>query len=208
MPEIGRVRSAAPACTVLRDVIAPSFLAARKADGSYEKATDFLSKYVDAMDDPGDRFGPIQNMLLHRLDTTVSLMMQDVQTLTKALRDPRLSSGDPLIQAQRTQLEQLQENQLARTSILLEFVQRQQVAMAKNEFDPGQSAFPGRGNQSGATPDPGPTRYSYTQPHFSGNSMSDANVIRDWTGGIATEIRNSENTAARTFIEVQRDCKL
>ena len=82
VPEIGRVRSAAPACTVLREVIAPSFVAARKADGSYDKATEFLVKYVDAMDDPGDRFGPIQNMLLHRLDTTVSLMTQDVQTIT------------------------------------------------------------------------------------------------------------------------------
>ncbi|GAC1410386.1 MAG: hypothetical protein NVSMB64_19500 [Candidatus Velthaea sp.] len=206
VPEIGRVRSAAPACTVLRDVIAPSFLAARKADASYEKVTDFLTKYVDAMDDPGERFGPIQNMLLHRLDSSVSLMTQDVQTLTKALRDPRLLTSDPQIQAQRAQLEQLQEMQLARSSILLEFVQRQQVAIAKNQID--ASAFNGRGGGPAATPDPGPTRYSTTQPHFSGNSMVDATTIRDWTGGIASEIRTSENTAARTFIGVQHDCKL
>ena len=90
--------------------------------------------------------------------------------------------------------------------MLLEFVQRQYVAIAKNEVD--RSAFSSRGNVSNATPAPGPTRYSYTQPHFSGNSMTDATAIRDWTGGIAGEIRNSENTAARTFIEVQRDCKL
>ena len=143
-------------------------------------------------------------MLLHRLDQSVTNMIANVQTITKALHDPRLNSNDPQIAAQRNQLEQLQENQLARTSLLFEFVQRQQIAFMKNDT----GALFSNPRHPVETPAPTATPYSYTQPHLTGSMFTDATVINDWTGGIRTEIAQSEDKAARTFINVQRNCGL
>ncbi|MBV9409392.1 MAG: hypothetical protein JO164_11260, partial [Candidatus Eremiobacteraeota bacterium] len=51
LPEIGRVRSTSPACTVMRDLIMPSVNAALRADARFAETRKRLPNYAVLIDD-------------------------------------------------------------------------------------------------------------------------------------------------------------
>src|SRR5471032_925955 len=123
IPEIGRVRASAPACTALTGLVAPSFAAAQNADQRFSEAALNLPQYAHVINDPFARFGVQREAMLSRLDSALTSMQADARQINRALADPRLSktSPDSDIQSERAQLEQVYAAQMARINVLAEF---------------------------------------------------------------------------------------
>src|SRR5471030_290970 len=145
-PEIGRVRSVAPPCTVLRDIVIPSWEAAKDINKKFTDIQTGLPKYAATADDPFNRWGVQREMQLSRVDQALSNMMDRSLVINKLLGDPRISanSPDPQVQAERSALTQMYQTQQARISILNEFVQREKKQVLTRDLAEN-SALSGKG---------------------------------------------------------------
>jgi hypothetical protein len=211
LPEIGRVRSIAPACAAMRDLVIPSFAAAQRADARFVETRKRLPTYADLRDDPEHQNDVFRESALHRLSQDVAGLLQDSLVINKALGDPRLAadSTDPQVQAERAQLEQLYQMQQARANLLSQFVQREQVAVAKGQLTLADSFSKNPGPVfTGAPFAPLPAMTAPPgMPVFSGISLADTRVASDWGTEIANAVRASENAAAKTFLAIARTCR-
>jgi len=125
IPEIGRTKSKAPACTALQELVAPSFAAARRVDKQFEQAAPQFAAYAAAKaasstlptnikrsgggtDQPDsadfavkprvtaeDQDSVNPDAYIAHLDKALASMKQDILAITKALGDPRLASDSP-----------------------------------------------------------------------------------------------------------------
>jgi len=215
LPEIGRVRAARPACTAMRDLIIPSFAAARRADVRFAQTRARLPQYVEFAADPEHRTDVFRESALSRLDADATAILQETLVLNRALGDPRFKDNtDPQVDAERAQLQQLYNTQQARANQLQQFVMRQRNAIAKNGMeDPG--AFRGRNGgpttliDNARVPAPMPALTAPPgMPLLSGRiPMADKAAINDWSGSMAAAVRASENQAARTFLPIAQSCR-
>jgi hypothetical protein len=207
VPEIGRARASAPACSVLNALIAPSFTAVQSADQRFADASANLPDYARIIDDPFNRFGPQRESLLSKIESALIAMQNNARAIYSALNDPRLSKTitDPDVQTERTQLEQVYATQMARIKVLNEFVMRQQVAIMRH--DPRVGSIDTRV----ATPSPQPGDDSrppvFDQPHLQGIGSNDSQQMSDWTLGITVAMRRSEAKAAQALGSVAAACR-
>jgi hypothetical protein len=211
-PEIGRVRSLAPPCTVMKDIVIPSWEAAKSADRRFEIAQTTLPRYAATMDDDFNRWGVQREMQLSKIDQAVSNMMDSTLTINKLLGDPRISarSPDPQVQAERAALIEMYQIQEARISILNEFVQREKKVVLTHDLGgAANSALGAKGSTPDpeTTPQPGSTRTPWGQPSLYGVGMQDTNQMKAWTGQMAAEIKVSEERAAKSFYPIAVGCR-
>ena len=212
LPEIGRVRAATPACAVMRDLVIPSFAAARRADVRFAQTRVRLPQYIEFVDDSEHSTDVFRESALSKLDQDATAILNETLVLNKALGDPRLKdTSDPQVAAQKAQLQQLYNTQQARANQLQEFVMRQRNAIAKNGME-DSGAF--RGKQATPTPirqqdAPTPTLTAPPgMPLLNGKiAMADKNSINEWSGSMSAAIRSSENMAARTFLPIAQSCR-
>ncbi len=211
LPEIGRVRAASAACAVMRDLVIPSFAAARRADIRFAQTRVRLPQYVDFMDDPQHSADIFRESALAKLDADATAILNETLVLNKALGDPRFKdTSDPQVAAQKAQLQQLYNTQQARANQLQEFVMRQRNAIAKNGMEDNGAL---RGRMQPATPltqdVPLPTLTAPPgMPVLNGKiAMADKNAINDWSGSMAAAVRSSENLAARAFLPIAHGCR-
>jgi len=213
LPEIGRVRAATPACAAMRDLVIPSFAAARRADARFTQTRARLPQYVEYIDDAEHRTDVFRESALSRLDQDATAILNETLVINKALGDPRFKDPtDPVVVAEKAQLEQLYDTQQARANQLQEFVMRQRVAIAKNGID-DPSAF--TGNRKIQGPNVGPPVApipNFTAPPgmpvLGGRiAMADKAAINDWSGSMAAAVRASENQAARAFLSIAHGCR-
>ncbi|MDB5092226.1 MAG: hypothetical protein JWO85_327, partial [Candidatus Eremiobacteraeota bacterium] len=212
-PNIGRVRTLTPACASMRDLVIPSFAAARRADARFAETLKRLPMYAEVADDPEHRTDVFRESALAKLDSDATALLKETLVINRALGDPRLSkdSNDPAVLAERAELQRVYDAQSARANLLEEFVMRQRVAIAKNGIDDNH-AFASRLNADTATPmaapyAPDPTQTaSPNMPPLNGNSMSDKRIMDEWARGISSGIRASENRAAKTFLSIAKSC--
>jgi hypothetical protein len=96
-PNIGRVRSLAPACASMRDLVIPSLAAAQRADARFVETRKRLPMYADVVDDPEHRTGVAREFALSKLDADATALLKEALVINRALGDPRLSktSNDP-----------------------------------------------------------------------------------------------------------------
>lgn len=207
-PEIGRVRSVAPPCAVMRDIVIPSWVAAKDADKRFGDIQTGLPKYAETADDEFNRWSVIREMQLSRVDQALSNMMDRSNAISKLLGDSRISksSPDPQVQTERAALIDLYETQQARISILSEFVQRERKTVMLHGLD-DNSAFTGKLGAPTPTPMPGQTRTPWGQPSLNGIGFNDAREMRDWTGQMYAEVRTAEERVAKTFYPIALNCR-
>jgi hypothetical protein len=212
LPEIGRVRAASPACAAMRDLVIPSFAAARRADARFTQTRARLPQYIDFADDPEHKTDVFRESALSRLSADATAILNETLAINKALGDPRFKDpADPQVAAEKAQLQQLYNTQQARANQLQEFVTREQVAIAKNGIN-DNSAFAGRNTHvQDVSPPPAPIPNLTAPPGMpviGGRiPMADKAVINDWSGQIAAAVRASENMAAKTFLPIAHSCR-
>jgi hypothetical protein len=210
LPEIGRVRATTPACAAMRDLIIPSFAAARRADMRFAETRTRLPQYVDFADDPEHATDVFRTSTLSRIDADATAILNHTLVLNKALGDPRFKdTSDPVLVAEKAQLQQLYDTQQARANQLQEFVMRERNAVAKHGMEDSnafkrRSIIPG----SDATPAPAPSLKAMPgMPLLNGHiALADKASINDWSGQMAAAVAASENQAARTFLPIARSC--
>jgi len=210
IPEIGRVRSATPGCAVMRELVIPSFAAARRGDAIFAGTRKRLPAYAELLSDPQHREGVFRESGLDKLGQDVANLFRETLVINRALGDPRLSakSTDPQVLAERAQLQQLYAMQQTRASLLNQFVLREQVAIARGQLA-GSDAFGSRNPvTTGYSPAPLPDMTAPPgMPLFSGNQLADKRIATDWGSEIASAIRSSENAAAKTFLAIANACR-
>ena len=215
LPEIGRVRSQLPPCAVMRDLVIPSFEAARRADARFDKTSKTLPLYARTVDDRESKYSAVHEMYLSRLSQDVANYYEDTQKIAKALRDPRFDrrTPDPQVQAERDELQHLYDVQQARANLLSQFVLREQrdVAVNTNNDNSGFASRTGANTLQQpplplSAPVPSSTARPIDRPVLTGNSVQDEQYMRDWSQGVAASIRYSENEAAKTFYPIAVNC--
>jgi hypothetical protein len=213
LPEIGRVRANRPVCAAMRDLIIPSFAAARRADARFSETRVRLPKYVEIADDPEHKTDVYRESALSKIDADATKILNETLVLNKALGDPRFKDPtDPQVIAAKNQLEQLYATQQTRANQLQEFVMRQRNEIAKN----------GLGDNSAFAPHTTPQRTADTEPLkpppslkappnmplLNGRiALADKASINDWSGNMAAAVRKSENLAAQTFLPIAQSCR-
>jgi hypothetical protein len=230
--EIGRTKASTPACAALRELVAPSFDAAIRADKQFGEAAGNFSQYavarVDATTlptnvirsngkqlatrlvapDPGTA---TPESLLARLDSELGIMQKDVLKIAAALGDPRLAEErvDPVIVTERQQLQNLYEVELARINSMTMFLQKENLRLTKQRLAEEECSVKGPECDVHATPPavPNVTGQPFDQPSLTFNAMNDKQSIANWTGGLAAETHKVENAAARTFLAVGESCR-
>jgi hypothetical protein len=210
-PNIGRVRSVAPACAAMRDLIVPSYAAAQRSDVRFAETRKRLPNYAELVDNPLHVEDVYRQSALAKLDNDATKLLEEAQIIAKALGDPRLSakSQDPDVLAERTALQQLYEGQMIRANLLNEFVIRQQAAIAKNGIDTSTSAFAGprTAARPSATDQPIPALTAPPgMPLLMGNELSDKQVMNQWSTEIAAVVYRYKNAAAKTFLPIAKRC--
>jgi hypothetical protein len=207
VPEIGRARASAPACSVLNELIAPSFTAVQNADQRFADASVNLPDYARVIDDPFNRFGPQRESLLSKIDSALVAMQNNARTINAALNDPRLAKAnpDPDVQTERAQLEQVYATQMARIKVLNEFVLRQRVAIMRHDTSVSSTDT----NVATPSPQPGDDARApvFGQPHLQGIGINDSQQMNDWTMGITVATRRSEARAAQVLGSVAAACR-
>jgi hypothetical protein len=211
LPEIGRVRAATPVCAAMRDLVVPSFAAARRADARFTETRVRLPKYIEIADDPEHRTDVYRESALSKLDADATKILQETLVLNKALGDPRFKDPtDPQVIAMKNQLDQLYRTQQARANQLQEFVMRQRNEIAKNGIDDNH-ALAGR-NQAPPGPQAAPPPPSLKAPSgmpllIGKIAMLDKASLNEWSGNMAAAVRASENLAAQTFLPIAQACR-
>jgi hypothetical protein len=209
LPEIGRVRSATPACAVIRDLVAPAYAAALRADGRFAALRKTLPKYVDAIDDAqAARYGSAQTMMLAKLDREADALREEAMVVNRALSDPRLAKPtDPQVILEKRELEQLYARQSGRANVAWEFVMRQRVAIARSGAGMGES--PGFAtmppvSDPNAMPAPAPLGQP---PPLHGNDLADKNALEDWAKDITVQVRTSMHQMAQNLLPIANSCR-
>ena len=223
LPEIGRTRATSPACTAMRDVVVPAFAAARRADARFEDTRKRLVRYATFASNNGTHIGArdvddgavFRESELARLDTDASRLLQEAQTIKKLMADPRLApdSKDPLVQAERTQLARVYDQQQTRAALLAEFVQRESMSANKKLVGMGNNtgiaardgSFPKDPDPPPASGPPPPTA-APGMPSLSGFDVADRSSLGEWGDRAALAVRASENQAAKTFLPIAKAC--
>jgi hypothetical protein len=213
LPEIGRVRAASPVCAAMRDLIIPSFAAARRADARFVETRARLPKYIDVADDPEHRTDVFRESALSKLDADATKILGETLVLNKALGDDRFRNPtDPQVIAAKRQLEQLYATQQARANQLQEFVMRQRNEISRNGME-DNGAFAARTKQQQTADNtplkpPPSLKVPPGMPLLNGQmAMADKAAINDWSGGMAAAVRKSENLAAQTFLPIAQSCR-
>jgi len=208
-PEIGRVRANTPPCTVMKDIVLPSWEAAKDADKKFLMAQSYLPKYAETLNDNFNRWGPQRDMQFTHIDQAVSNMMSSTLVINKLLGDPRIAadSPDPEVQAERAALIQLYETQQARISVMGEYVQRERLVVMSHGMTVAAAAPRGSTPIPEVTPQAGMTRSPWGQPSLNGISIQDSQEMRNWTGQMAVEIKKSEERAAKSFYPIAVGCR-
>jgi hypothetical protein len=212
LPNIGRTRSVTPACAAMRDIVVPSFAAAVRADQRFVETRKRLPNYADLVDDPEHSNDVYRLSALHKLGQDAASLMQEAQTISKLLGDPRISevNTDPQVMAERRQLQALSGAQVTRANLINECVRREQVATAKLGMD-DNSAFAPRNSANY----PGPLHTSAPAPQMtappnmplrSGIALADKRAMEDWGTTLHTYVRQAENQAAKTFYPIAKSC--
>lgn len=207
LPEIGRVRATSAACSVMRDLVIPSFGAAHHADARFAEMGKRLGHYADIIDDDDLKRSAAREGTLAQLDRDAMDLVQSSNVIKSALGDKRFAATatDPQIIAQRTQLQQLYGVQAERARLAYEFVERQRVEIGTLGIA-GSDAFGGQRN----TPEPVPTeargaRIIPGMPILRG--LSDKDSLSSWTVEVDSATRGTENQAARTFLGIAQSCR-
>jgi hypothetical protein len=208
-PEIGRVRTVAPACVAMHDLVVPSFAQARKADASFAQATPWLAGYAENITKDGDPH--LAQMYLNRMGQTIATMLQAMQPVAKALGDPKLK-GEPgsAVDDEHKALEQLFETEMGRLNTLNEFYLRRTTEAARAELqDDGAFA---RSVHHGSVPETTPAPFTsdrtlFGRPNLDPNvSFVARNEMNAWSAGMSAQVRTSENEAARVFLPLAKNC--
>jgi hypothetical protein len=205
LPEIGRVRAATPACAVMRDLIAPAYAAAVRADARFTKIRKGLPKYVDVADDRSDRYGARHAMIVAEMDRDAIAMREEALVLNRALGDPRfVRPTDPQVIAEKRELQQLYDNQSGRANLIFEFVTREQAAIMRSGMIPDDTARPGA--------PPVPVDQTTTAPFgmpppLRGIELVDRNALDAWAGTIAVQVRASEHRMAAALLPISQSCR-
>ena len=209
LPEIGRVRSTTPACTVMRDLVIPSFAAARRADARFAETRKRLPDWGDLVADASPH-DPMRQSALAKLDADATKMLGEALVINRALGDPRLAadSTDPVVLEERRELQQLYDTQKTRANILWEYVMRQNIAMSKAQFaaDP---TIGGRRQDLSQNADDTPNRDLVVLPGMPPSSriaFANKQRLAEWGDAIAAGIRISENAAAKAFMPIAQRC--
>lgn len=210
LPNIGRVRANRAACAAMRDLVIPSFAAARTADARFVQTQARLPQYADLIDDPLHRADIYRESALAKLDQDADELLKDALILNKALGDPRLSAAqtDPDVVAERKALEQLYDAEKTRANLLEEFVIRQRVAIATAGIDTTARDFE---KPTGQTPTPAPVPIPILtappgMPLLVGSNLSDRNQAAQWGADLTANVAYNENQAAKTFLPIARNC--
>jgi hypothetical protein len=156
-------------------------------------------------------------MYLARLDKALATMQQEVQVISKALGDPRIAADvtDPAVQSERSQLLVLYAAQMTRIATLQEFLERQRMNRAITDKTlTDQSVFSSAGvnmdDLQAAGADAlasGHDPLLAGQPMINGLALNDKQTVSDWTTGMARGVHNYENVAAKTFLDIGKNCK-
>jgi hypothetical protein len=214
LPEIGRVRSTAPACAAMRDLVLPSFSAAQRADSRFLQTRVRLPQYAEIAADKEHHNDVFRASALARLDADATALLTETQWLDKALRDPRLKdSSDPQVVAERTGLQQLYDVQKARANQLQEFVMRERNATVRHGME-DNGALGGRiaplpvsGDEQPPMSPPPPLNVPRGMPRLTGiNALVDKASLNEWSLNMAAAVRLGENEAAKAFLPVARSC--
>jgi hypothetical protein len=214
LPEIGRVRSTAPACAAMRDLVLPSFSAAQRADSRFLQTRVRLPQYAEIAADPGHKSDVFRDSALAKLDADATALLTEAQWLDKALRDPRLKdTSDPQIVAERSGLQQLYDVQKARANQLQEFVMRERNAAVRNGME-DSGAFRGKiptmpvsGEEPPPMASPPPLNVPRGMPILTGkNALADKASLNEWSLNMAAAVRAGENQAAKSFLPIARNC--
>jgi hypothetical protein len=223
IPEIGRTRATSPACTALREVVVPAFAAARRADARFEDTRKRLVRYGNFASGNDTRIGnrkvdagtaQREGELAH-LDTDASALLQASLQIRKLLEDPRLAKDakDPLVQAERAQLDRLLAQQQTRANLLSEFVQRESMSAGINRVGMGSDAGISAGGLYPRSPDPAPQAHEPPptappgMPWLTGDDFADRSRLSEWGDRAALAVRATENQAAKTFLTVAQSCR-
>jgi len=206
--EIGRVRASVPACSVLSGLVAPSVAAAVKSDERFVQTAVDLAQYIRIIDDPWDKGTAARPGTLSKIERAASAMLQDALTINRALGDPRVAAdvNDPDVLAERAQLQQVYATQMARASVLIEFVQRERMSMMRANSgmyseDTSHPTSPPAPVLDQQVPAP-----VFGQPHLQGIEFSDKQQINDWTKAITTSVNRSESSAMRALQKIIANC--
>ena len=212
LPEIGRVRSTAPACAALRDLVVPSFSAAERADARFMQTRVRLPQYAELAADKAHRNDVFRDSALAKLDADVMALLDVTLALDKALHDPRLKdSTDPQVVAERNGLEQLYAVQKVRANQLQEFVMRERNATARNGME-DSGAFGGKKaplamNAEAPPAPPAILNAPRGMPLLTGNNaLADKASLNEWSLGMAAAVRAGENQAAKAFLPIAKSC--
>jgi hypothetical protein len=210
LPNIGHVRSTTTACAAMRDLIIPSFAAARKADMRFAQTQVRLPQYADLVDDELKREPIYRETALARLDDDAMQLLDQTLVLNRALGDPRLSakSTDPDVIAERQALQRLYDAQKSRADLLNEFVIRERAAIAMAGVDTSGRDFSKQ--QPNTTPPPIPIPNLTAPPGmplFTGSDLGDKNNVREWGNNMTAHVRYNENLAAKTFLPIAQRCR-
>jgi len=156
-------------------------------------------------------------MYLARLDKALATMQQEVLTISKALGDPRIAADitDPAVQAERAQLQVLYAAQVTRIATLQEFLERQRMNRAITDKTlTDQSVFSSAGVNMDDLQAAGADALASGhdpllggQPMINGLALNDKQSVADWTTGMARGVHNYENVAAKTFLDIGKNCK-
>jgi len=210
LPEIGRVRSAAPACAAMRDLVIPSFAAARRADARFEETRKRLPTFGELMTDKSHDDDVFRESALAKLDNDATKLLGEALIINRALGDPRLAaSKDPAVIEERNQLQQLYDTQKTRANLLWEYVMRHNIALSKAKF----AADPTIGGRHQPLPqDAGdaPNRDLVVLPGMPLESrigLASKRRLEDWGTEIAASILVSENAAAKAFLPIAIRCR-
>ncbi len=223
LPEIGRVRSTAPACAAMRDLIIPSFAAARRADLRFEQTRVRLPQYAGFVADPEHNYDIFRTSTLAKLESDASVILNETLAINKALGDPRLKdTTDPAIAAEKAQLQQLYNTQQARANALQEFVMRERNTVARVGMQDsgalrgkrGEAAPLGANTLPPQTPPPEhpapipALTAAPGMPILNGNvPQSDKAAVNAWSAAMTNAVRFSENQAAKTFLTIADVCR-
>jgi hypothetical protein len=213
LPNIGRTRSVTPACAAMRDIVVPSFAAAVRADQRFVETRKRLPNYADLVDDPEHSGDVYRLSALHKLGQDAANLMQEAETISKLLGDPRIADDvkDPQVVAERRQLQALYVAQVTRANLINEYVIREQAATAKIGID-DKTPFQPRNAANYTNPVQRPDRPlpQFTAPPNmplrSGIGLADKRAMEDWGTTLHTYVRKAENEAAKTFYPIAKSC--
>ena len=212
LPPIGSTRSAPPVCSVYRQLVLPSVIAALRADSRFGEARAHLQKFGDHLDDRFSKNG--RAMFAHQTDQDVMAIYDHVTTIGKALGDPRLRSNDPGIVAQRTALQTIYDAEQTRANLLAALIApelaRGDTRLGEDEYKNEVDARAGQLTDAFGRPaTPAPTMAPYESwrvPALSGNADRDRHAIEDWSRDMTVQVRAIENQAAPALIAIGKKC--